>query len=95
MRQLPKTIEELLPITPGTGVGHSLDELDQNYFGKQALDYLVNLDNLVTFNDEAHHLSEFKKSFEVIEKKWQNALSKIAEKKKNKFIQICMHFRQL
>jgi len=83
-----KTIKKLLPITPGTSTGHSLEELDNNYFRGKELDYLSNLKNLVAFNDEAHHLGEWKKSDEVLEKKWQKALNDISEKKKEKFIQI-------
>jgi len=46
------------------------------------------LDDLVVFNDEAHHLSEFKKSDETLEKKWQEALSDISNNKGDRFIQI-------
>jgi len=83
-----KTVKKLLPITPGTGAGHSLEELDNDYFRGKELDFLVGLDDLVSFNDEAHHLAEWKTSFEVLDKKWQKALDDISEKKKNKFIQI-------
>ena len=82
------TIKKLLPITPGIGAGHSLGELDRNYFKGKELDYLVGLNDLVSFNDEAHHLGEFKTSFEVMDKKWQEALDAISENKKGKFIQI-------
>lgn len=83
-----KTLKKLLPITPGTGAGHSLEELDRNYFKGSELNYLSKLDDLVSFNDEAHHLGEWKTQFEVFEKKWQLALSKISDTKKEKFIQI-------
>jgi len=83
-----KTIKKLLPITPGTSTGHSLEELDSNYFRGKELDYLSNLKDLVVFNDEAHHLGEWKTSEEVLDKKWQEALDNISEKKKDKFIQV-------
>ena len=83
-----KTIKKLLPITPGTSAGHSLEELDSNYFKGKELDYLANLSDLVVFNDEAHHLGEWKTSEEVLDKKWQKALDDISEKKKGKFIQV-------
>ena len=83
-----QTLKKLLPITPGTGAGHSLEELDRNYFKGSELNYLSKLEDLVSFNDEAHHLGEWKTEFEVLEKKWQLALSMISETKKEKFIQI-------
>ena len=83
-----KTIKKLLPITPGTGAGHTLEELDRNYFKGSELNYLSKLEDLVSFNDEAHHLGEWKTQFEVLEKKWQLALSTISDTKKEKFIQI-------
>ncbi len=82
------TVRELLPITPGTSQGHSLDELDNQYMRGEELEFLANLPDLVVFNDEAHHLGEMKKSDEVVEKKWQRALDKISEIKKYKFIQV-------
>jgi len=82
-----QTVKKLLPITPGTGAGHSLDELDRNFFRGSEVDFLAELENLVSFNDEAHHLGEWKTTFETIEKKWQQALTAISETKKEKFIQ--------
>jgi len=82
------TVKELLPITPGTSQGHSLEELDNQYLRGKELEFLANLPDLVVFNDEAHHLGEMKKSDEVVEKKWQEALDKISEKKNYRFIQV-------
>ena len=82
------TVKELLPITPGNSQGHSLEELDNQYLRGQELDYLSNLSSLVVFNDEAHHLGEMKKLDQVVEKKWQEALDKISENKKIRFIQV-------
>ncbi len=83
-----KTIKKLLAITPGVGAGHSLAELDRNHFSGSELNYLSKLEDIVSFNDEAHHLGEWKTQFEDLEKKWQLALSKISDTKKEKFIQI-------
>ena len=82
-----KIVKELLPITPGTSAGHTLETLDGNYLRGKELEFLSNLEDLVVFNDEAHHLVEMKKSGEVLDKKWQEALDKIGEKKKNRHIQ--------
>lgn len=75
-------------IRPGTSAGHSLDVLDSQYFKGKQLDFLANLSDIVVFNDEAHHLGEWKREDEVLEKKWQKALSSIQKNKKDKFIQI-------
>lgn len=81
-------LKKALPITPGTSAGHSLAELDAARFGEWQTKYLGDLPDLVVFNDEAHHLSEFKKSDDVLEKKWQEALDKISEGKKEGFVQV-------
>lgn len=81
-------VKELLPITPGTSQGHSLEELDNQYMRGQELDYLSSLQDLVVFNDEAHHLGEMKKSEETVEKKWQEALDKISGNKQSRYIQV-------
>ncbi|MEM4397175.1 MAG: DEAD/DEAH box helicase family protein [Candidatus Woesearchaeota archaeon] len=80
-------VKEILPIIPGTSAGHSLEQLDKQYLKGREIQYLSNLQNLLIFNDEAHHLSEFKKSDEILEKRWQEAILKIKGNKKN-FIQI-------
>jgi type III restriction enzyme len=82
------TVKELLPIAPGTSQGHSLEELDNQYLRGRELEFLASLPDLVVFNDEAHHLGEMKKSDEVVEKKWQEALDKISENKKHRFMQV-------
>ena len=82
------TVNELLPIIPGTSQGHSLEELDNQYLRGQELNYLANLPDIVVFNDEAHHLGEMKKSEETVEKKWQEALDTISENKKSQFMQV-------
>ena len=81
-------IKEILPITPGTSSGHSLNELDAQYSSGAELEFLKNLPNLVIFNDEAHHLGEWKKSDEILEKKWQESLDGIAKNKKDGLLEV-------
>ncbi|MFZ3071762.1 MAG: restriction endonuclease subunit R, partial [Thermodesulfobacteriota bacterium] len=81
-------IKELLPVTPGTSAGHSLDVLDNKYLSGGEIEFLANLENLVVFNDEAHHIHETKKAGIVSEVEWQKSLNRIAEGKGSRFIQI-------
>lgn len=81
-------IDELLPITPGVSAGHSLDSLDNRYFKGGELEYLMNLDNMVVFNDEAHHIHENNLKGKSDDVEWQKALSEIAKNKGTRFIQI-------
>jgi type III restriction enzyme len=83
-----KTVKELLPITPGTSAGHSLETLDNQYLSGGEIEYLAGLENMVVFNDEAHHIHETKKAGIVSEVEWQKSLNKIAEGKGRRFIQI-------
>lgn len=83
-----RVVKKMLPITPGTSAGHSLEELDNAYFKGKELNFLAKLKDLVVFNDEAHHLGEFKTSDETIDKKWQRAISDISNNKKERFVQI-------
>ena len=83
-----QTIKELLPITPGTTAGHSLNQLDNKFLRGKEVEFLSKLSGLMIFNDEAHHLGEWKKADEVFEKKWQEALLQIKGDKKNQFIQV-------
>jgi type III restriction enzyme len=81
-------VRELLPITPGTSAGHSLETLDNQYLSGGEIEYLAGLENMVVFNDEAHHIHETKKAGIVSEVEWQKSLNKIAEGKGKRFIQI-------
>lgn len=81
-------VKKEFPIRPGTTTGHSLDVLDNQYFRGKQLDFLANLKDIVVFNDEAHHLGEWIKEEEVLEKKWQKALNHIQEDKKDRFMQV-------
>lgn len=82
------TVKNEFPIRPGTTAGHSLDVLDNQYFKGKQLDYLAKTKDIVVFNDEAHHLGEWKRENEVLEKKWQKALIYIQKYKKDRFIQV-------
>jgi type III restriction enzyme len=66
----------------------SEEELDNEYGKGRELEYLKKLPDLVTFNDEAHHIHEVKKAGEATEVEWQKSLSAIAEPKGERFIQI-------
>lgn len=83
-----QTVKKLLPITPGTTAGHSLEQLDNQYLRGKEIQYFAKLPDLLVFNDEAHHLGEWKTSEEVLEKKWQEALLAVMGDKKTKFIQV-------
>ncbi|MGB2728251.1 MAG: DEAD/DEAH box helicase family protein [Halobacteriota archaeon] len=83
-----QVVKDIMPITPGITAGHALDTLDNQYLKGKEMEYLANLPDLVVFNDEAHHIHEFKKAGEVFEVEWQKSLLKIAEQKNGKFIQI-------
>lgn len=83
-----QTVKRLLPITPGTTAGHSLEQLDSQYLRGKEIEYLARLPDLLVFNDEAHHLGEWKTADEVFEKKWQEALISIVGDKGTKFIQV-------
>ncbi|MFZ5995457.1 MAG: DEAD/DEAH box helicase [Thermodesulfobacteriota bacterium] len=81
-------VREILPVTPGTSAGHSLDVLDNQYLSGGEIEYLAGLDNLVVFNDEAHHIHETKKAGVVSDVEWQKSLNRLAEGKGSHFVQI-------
>lgn len=83
-----EVIKRALPISPGKAQGNALDALDNQYLRGQEIEYLARLDDIVVFNDEAHHIHEVKKGGELFEVEWQKSLNKISEPKKEKFIQI-------
>ena len=83
-----QVIAGLLPLTPGRTNGNSLDVLDRRYARGGVLDYLAGLSDLVVFNDEAHHIHELKKEGETTEVEWQKSLSRIAESKGRRFVQV-------
>lgn len=81
-------VKEIFPVTPGTSAGHDLNTLDNKYLSGGEIEYLANLESIVVFNDEAHHIHETKKAGIVSEVEWQKSLNKISENKGKKFIQI-------
>ena len=83
-----QVIAGLLPLTPGRTNGNSLDVLDRRYARGGVLDYLAGLSDLVVFNDEAHHIHELKKEGETTEVEWQKSLTRIAESKGRRFVQV-------
>ena len=80
--------KNIFPVSPGTAGGNELTSLDNNFIKGGEIEYLSNLDDLVVFNDEAHHIHTFKKGGEVFEVEWQKSLNKISKSKGSKFIQI-------
>lgn len=81
-------IDSLLPATPGTAQGNSLEVLDRRYARGSELQALIDLPSLCVFNDEAHHIQSIKKGDDVTEVEWQKSLNQIAETKGRRFIQI-------
>ena len=79
---------QVLPLVPGRATGNSLDVLDRRWARGNVLSYLVGLPDLLVFNDEAHHIHELKKEGETTEVEWQKSLSRIAEDKGRRFVQI-------
>lgn len=83
-----QVIEAVLPLTPGRATGNSLDVLDRRYARGNVLEFLAKLPELMVFNDEAHHIHEFKREGETTEVEWQKSLSRIAETKGRRFVQV-------
>ena len=78
----------VLPLMPGRATGNSLDVLDRRYARGNVLEFLADLPELMVFNDEAHHIHEFKREGESTEVEWQKSLSRIAETKGRRFVQV-------
>ena len=81
-------VQNLLPLTPGTSKGNDLNVLNRRFERGGILAYLRDLPSLMTFNDEAHHIHEFKREGEVSEVEWQKSLNTIAAPKKGQFFQV-------
>lgn len=79
---------QVLPLVPGTSGGNVLDALDRRWQRGNVLAYLVDLPDLMVFNDEAHHIHELKKDGEVTEVEWQKSLTRLAEGKGRRFVQV-------
>ena len=83
-----QVVAAVLPLMPGRATGNSLDVLDRRYARGNVLEFLANLPELMVFNDEAHHIHEFKREGEVTEVEWQKSLSRIASAKGRRFVQV-------
>ncbi len=81
-------IAQVLPLTPGRSTGNSLDQLDRRYARGNVLEFLAGLPDLMVFNDEAHHIHEIRKAGESTEVEWQKSLTRIAETKGRRFVQV-------
>ncbi|WP_395773278.1 DEAD/DEAH box helicase [Agrobacterium pusense] len=85
----PKAVvQSIFPLTPGTSQGNDLGVLNRRYERGGILSYLKDLPALMVFNDEAHHIHEFKREGEVTEVEWQKSLNLIAEPKGRRFVQV-------
>lgn len=78
----------VLPLSPGTSAGNSLEMLNRRFERGSVLHYLRELPGLVVFNDEAHHIHEVRSEGEITEVEWQKSLRLIAETKGRKFVQV-------
>jgi len=83
-----QVIAGVLPLSPGRATGNSLDVLDRRYARGNVLEFLAKLPELMVFNDEAHHIHEVKREGETTEVEWQKSLSRIAEAKGRRFVQV-------
>ena len=83
-----QVINAVLPLMPGRATGNSLDVLDRRYARGNVLEFLAGLPELMVFNDEAHHIHEFKREGETTEVEWQKSLSRIAASKGRRFVQV-------
>lgn len=84
----PSVANAVLPLTPGRATGNALEVLDRRYARGNTLEFLAGLPELMVFNDEAHHIHEFKREGEATEVEWQRSLSRIAREKGRGFVQV-------
>ena len=78
----------ILPLSPGTSAGNSLEVLNRRYERGGTLAYLRDMPSLMAFNDEAHHIHEVRSEGEITEMEWQKSLRTIAETKGSQFVQV-------
>jgi type III restriction enzyme len=83
-----EVVSQVLPLTPGRATGNSLEVLDRRYARGNVLEFLTQLPELMVFNDEAHHIHDFKREGETTEVEWQKSLSRIAGPKGRRFVQV-------
>lgn len=87
-RNPAEVLADLLPLMPGTNQGNDLNQLNRKFERGGILQYLKELPSLMVFNDEAHHIHDFKSEGEVSEVEWQKSLNLIAEAKGGQFFQV-------
>lgn len=83
-----EVVKQVLPLLPGKAAGNALDTLDRRWSRGNVLAFLAELPDLMVFNDEAHHIHDLKKDGEPVEVEWQKSLSRIAEGKGRRFVQV-------
>ncbi len=83
-----QVVTGVLPLTPGRATGNSLEVLDRRYARGNVLEFLTQLPELMVFNDEAHHIHDFKREGETTEVERQKSLSRIAASKGRRFVQV-------
>lgn len=81
-------VESFFPITPGTSTGNNLAQLDRQFARGIPLQSLIDLPDLMVFNDEAHHIHSGIRAGEVYEVEWQTTLYDIASTKGSRFTQV-------
>ena len=81
-------VNSLFPVQPGKAAGNSLEVLDRRFARGNVLDTLVGLPELMVFNDEAHHIHDFKREGQTTEVEWQKSLTRIATSKGRRFVQV-------
>lgn len=81
-------VRHVLPVAPGRATGNSLEVLDNRWARGRVIAFLQAQPDLMVFNDEAHHIHDLKKDGEADEVEWQKSLSRIAEGKGRRFVQV-------
>jgi type III restriction enzyme len=84
----PQIISSLLPVRPGKAAGNDLGALDRRALRGNEINFLSGLTDLMVINDEAHHIHETQKNGEKDEVEWQKGLTRIAEGKDSRYIQV-------
>ncbi|MGN6112421.1 MAG: DEAD/DEAH box helicase family protein [Luteimonas sp.] len=81
-------VRRALRLAPGKSAGNALDMLDRRWTRGNAVAFLAELPDLMVFNDEAHHIHELRSGGDATEVEWQKSLSRIAEGKGRRFVQV-------
>jgi len=83
-----EVVRHVLPVAPGRATGNSLEVLDGRWARGRVIAFLQSLPDLLVFNDEAHHIHDLRREGEADEVEWQKSLSRIAEGKGRRFVQV-------